>query len=113
MTRVDFSNVLKKNYIERLAEVDEFEVIKEVQEYYADFLALNPDLFSLNLGTSLQPVYGESSASWDSRTFQRAVEGVISTLLTMKKKPLIRYEKNSPMSKRLAQEIQVGVSDKN
>ncbi|CAO3619556.1 unnamed protein product [Mucor hiemalis] len=33
--------------IEQLAEVNEHEVIREVQEYYGDYLAINPDLFSL------------------------------------------------------------------
>lgn len=42
-----FSNVLQKSQIEEMATVDEFEVVKEVQEFFADYLAQNPSLFTL------------------------------------------------------------------
>ena len=46
---IDFSNVISKNEVKLLAEADEHEVIQEVQEIYADFLALSPHFYSLNL----------------------------------------------------------------
>jgi len=56
---VDFSNILSKTAIERLAEVDEYEVVKEVQEYFADYAPLLPCLFSLNhTPTSAKPRSG-------------------------------------------------------
>ncbi|KAJ3065815.1 vacuolar protein sorting-associated protein 45, partial [Quaeritorhiza haematococci] len=100
-----FSNVLKKSAIERLAEVDEHEVVREVQEYYADYLAVNPDLFSLNLTPPQAPLFIENSATWDPRTFARTTEGILAVLLSLKKKPLIRYERNSVVAKKLATEI--------
>ena len=102
-----FSNILKKSQIERLAEVDEFEAVKEIQEFYGDYLAINNDLFTFNLTYPTFPVYGDSSQMWDGRTFQRVVEGLMAVLLSLKKRPLIRYEKNSSLGKRLAAEIQV------
>ena len=73
-----FSNILKKSQIERLAESDDFEVVKEVQEYFGDFLAINSDLFTLNLGVS---IYDDSLHTWNPLAFQRSLEGVISALL--------------------------------
>ncbi|KAG5457305.1 MAG: Sec1-like protein [Olpidium bornovanus] len=102
-----FSNILKKSAIERLAEVDEYEVVREVQEFFADYAAINPDFYSLNLGLPRYPLHGDSLHSWDGRTFQRAVDGVSAVLLSLKKRPLIRYAKCSLMAQKLAQEINV------
>ncbi|XP_044028010.1 vacuolar protein sorting-associated protein 45 isoform X2 [Siniperca chuatsi] len=44
-----FSNVISKSEIKALAEADEQEVVAEVQEFYGDFIAVNPHVFSLNL----------------------------------------------------------------
>ncbi|ORX98635.1 Sec1-like protein [Basidiobolus meristosporus CBS 931.73] len=107
-----FSNILKKTVIERLAEVDENEVVREVQELYADFSAINPDLYSLNLPKHM-PIYGDSPQAWEGRAFQRAVDGVMASLLALKKKPLIRYEKMSTMAKTLAQEIHYQIQQEN
>ena len=46
---VDFSNVVSKSDVKLLAEADEQEVVREVQELYADYQALSPHLFSLNM----------------------------------------------------------------
>ena len=43
----DFSNVLSKGQIEEMAEADELEVVKEVQEYFADYLAQYQSHFTL------------------------------------------------------------------
>lgn len=48
--------------------------------------------------------------SWDSTSFTRTVDGLMGLLLSLKKKPLIRYQKQSAMAKRLATEVQVGIS---
>ncbi|KAJ3191155.1 vacuolar protein sorting-associated protein 45 [Irineochytrium annulatum] len=100
-----FSNTLKKSAIERLAEADECEVVREVQEYFADFLALNQDLFSLSLSAPSSPIFTENQVTWDNRTFTRVTEGILSVLLALKKKPLIRYERGSVLAKKLASEV--------
>lgn len=50
----DFSNVVSKSDVKLLAEADEQEVVREVQELYADYQALSPHLFSLNMPTHCQ-----------------------------------------------------------
>ncbi|KAG6841995.1 hypothetical protein C0991_004486 [Blastosporella zonata] len=102
-----FSNILSKTAIERLAEVDEYEVVKEVQEYFADYAPLLPCLFSLNhTPTSSKPLYGSTPNTWDSKALEHAVQGLTAVLLSLKKKPIIRYEKMSGMAKKLAVEVQ-------
>ncbi|EFI27209.1 vacuolar protein sorting-associated protein 45 [Coprinopsis cinerea okayama7 len=102
-----FSNILSKAAIERLAEMDEFEVVREVQEYFADYCPILPSLFSLNYApTSSKPLYGSTPNSWDSRALELAVQGVTAVLLSLRKKPVIRYERMSGMAKKLATEVQ-------
>uniref|UniRef100_A0A8C6NZI9 Vacuolar protein sorting-associated protein 45 n=1 Tax=Nothobranchius furzeri TaxID=105023 RepID=A0A8C6NZI9_NOTFU len=84
-----FSNVISKSEIKALAEADEQEVVAEVQEFYGDFIAVNPHLFSLNL---------------------LCVFGLTSVLLALKKCPMIRYQLSSDMSKRLAETVKVSMT---
>ncbi|KAL0961322.1 hypothetical protein HGRIS_006280 [Hohenbuehelia grisea] len=100
-----FSNVLSKTTIERLAQVDEYEVVKEVQEYFADYAPLLPSLFSLNHNPA-KPLYGSTPNIWDPTALERSVQGLTAVLLSLKKKPVIRYEKMSGMAKKLAVEVQ-------
>lgn len=108
-----FTNCLKKSQIERLAEVDEFEVVKQVQEYYGDYLVLGSDLFSLGVHAPAYRLFSDSFNQWDGYALTRTVEGIIAVLLSLKKRPLIRYQKNSNMAKRLATEIQAQIQQEN
>jgi len=100
-----FSNIIRKSSLERLAEADDHEVVKAVQEYFADYIVINPDLMSLNLAYPKQSIWSHSPDLWDSDALQRSTQGIIALLLSLKKKPLIRYEKNSLMAKKLATEV--------
>ncbi|KAJ1569096.1 vacuolar protein sorting-associated protein 45 [Cladochytrium tenue] len=100
-----FSNTVKKSSLERLAEADECECVREVQEFFSDFLAVNSDLFSLGVSAPTQPLFVENSGTWDGRTFARVTEGILSVLLALKKKPLIRYQRTSAIAKKLAAEV--------
>lgn len=100
-----FSNVVKKSSLERLAEADDHEVVKQVQEHFADYLVINPDLFSLNLTLPQQRIWNGSPDMWNPDSLQRTTDGLIAILLSLKKKPLIRYERNSLLAKKLATEV--------
>lgn len=100
-----FSNIVRKSSLERLAEADDHEVVKAVQEYFADYIVINPDLMSLNLAYPKQRIWSHSPDLWNSDALQRSTEGIIALLLSLKKNPLIRYEKNSLMAKKLATEV--------
>ena len=102
-----FTNIVKKSSLERMAEADDHEVVKAVQEFYADYLAVTRDLFCLQMGKEVTGIYGAERDSWNADAFERATEGVLALLLSLKKRPLIRYERNSAMAKKLGTEIQV------
>lgn len=76
-------------------------------EYFADFLVINPDLCSLPLQTRL---FSSSAELWNQDSLSRATEGVLALLLSLKKKPLIRYEKNSLLCKKLATEVRYNMT---
>jgi len=42
------------NDIKSLAEADEYECVRVVQEFYADYLAINSHLYSLNIPITYQ-----------------------------------------------------------
>lgn len=102
---IHLSNIIRKSSLERLAEADSHEVVQSVQEQFADFLVINPDLCSLNLGFPLNRLWGQSPDLWNADSLQRATEGVLALLLSLKKNPFIRYEKNSLLARKLATEV--------
>ncbi|KAG8993079.1 vacuolar protein sorting-associated protein 45 [Tulasnella sp. JGI-2019a] len=102
-----FSNVLTKRAIERLAEADSYELVKEVQEFFADYAPVLPYLFSLNyLPSEAVPLYGSAPNTWNADALQRSAQGLAAVLLSLKKKPVIRYEKMSGMARKLGAEVQ-------
>jgi len=96
-----FSNLTRDGQVQQLAEADELEVVRQVQEYFADYLAINTDLFSLNVPS----VAGLAGAIWDQSIFDRIQQGVCALLLSLKKRPVIRYQKNSEIAMRVAETV--------
>ncbi|XP_029036738.1 vacuolar protein sorting-associated protein 45 isoform X1 [Osmia bicornis bicornis] len=94
-----FSNIIAKADVKLLAESDEQEVVREVHEYYADYLAISPHLFSLGITGCSQGLL------WNPVHLHRTVLGIISVLLSIKRCPYIRYQCSSEMAKRLAEKI--------
>ncbi|KAJ5701524.1 hypothetical protein N7493_007187 [Penicillium malachiteum] len=102
---IHLSNIIRKSSLERLAEADSHEVVQSVQEQFADFLVINPDLCSFGLGFPLNRIWSQSPDLWNADSLQRTTEGVLALLLSLKKNPLIRYEKNSLLARKLATEV--------
>lgn len=98
---VDFSNAIKNQHVERLAEADQLELVKDIKEYYADYQAIDSNHFSFELGR----VTGEQINSWDRRQFSRCKEQLLALLLSVKKRPIIRYDRASCMATKLADEV--------
>lgn len=97
--------MVRKSSLERLAEADDMEIVRSIQEYFADFAVINTDLMSLDIGFPKQRLWSNSSDLWNPDSLQRTTEAIIALLLSLKKRPLIRYEKNSLLTKKLATEI--------
>ncbi|KAJ6441689.1 killer toxin, Kp4/SMK-like, core [Purpureocillium lavendulum] len=102
---VYFTNVAKKSSLERLAEADDHEIVKVVQEHFADYTVINPDLFGLGLSLPQWRIWAGNPDTWNPDALQRCAEGLIAVLLSLKKKPLIRYQRNSALAKKLASEV--------
>ncbi|XP_043692709.1 vacuolar protein sorting-associated protein 45 homolog [Telopea speciosissima] len=100
-----FSNILKDTQIHILADSDEHEVVKQVQEFYADFVAIDPYHFTVNIPFNhaymLPAVVDPSSLQ---NYCDRLVDGIAAIFLALKRRPVIRYQQASDIAKRIAQE---------
>ncbi|XP_023288779.1 vacuolar protein sorting-associated protein 45 isoform X2 [Orussus abietinus] len=94
-----FSNCITPENVKLLADNDEQEVVREVQEFYADYLAIDPHLFSFGINACSHKL------SWKSEHLQRTVEGIKSVLLSLKKCPYIRFQSTSEMARKLAERM--------
>ncbi|KAM3731384.1 hypothetical protein ACB098_12G159600 [Castanea mollissima] len=100
-----FSNILKDTQIHNLADADEQEVVQQIQEFYADFVAIDPYHFTLNMPSNhiyMLPAVVDPSNS--QHFCDRVVDGIASIFLALKRRPIIRYQRNSDIAKRIAQE---------
>ncbi|XP_021605093.1 vacuolar protein sorting-associated protein 45 homolog isoform X2 [Manihot esculenta] len=101
-----FSNMLKDTQIHILADSDEHEVVQQVQEFFSDFVALDPYHFTLNIPSNhiymLPAVVDPSGLQHFS---DRVVDGIAAVFLAMKRRPVIRYQRTSDIAKRIGQEI--------
>ena len=88
-----FSNVISNDSVRLLAQADEFELVKQLQEFYADFYALSPFCFSLSL---------PATSALNTHESERIRDGLFALLLAMKKKPAIRYQRSSRDAERIA-----------
>ncbi|KXS13498.1 Sec1-like protein [Gonapodya prolifera JEL478] len=99
-----FSNTLPKSSLERLAESDVQSLVREVHEHFADFYSVNADLFHLGLAPPSSP-WGDVPGAWRGDALQRTAQGVCAVMLGLKKRCVVRYERDSAVGKKLAQEI--------
>lgn len=103
----DFSNVISKTDVKTLAEADEHEVVRDIQEFYADYIAVACHFFSLGLKdlSCYQTSLTSRTPSWNPSSLTRCIQGIASVLLTLKRYPTIRYQASSEMCKRLAEGV--------
>jgi len=101
-----FSNVLRRTLIEELADADEHERVSSVQELYADFFALAPHLVSYGVAPCLDAMRGAGAALHNPH-FERTVDGIVSTLLALKLRPVVRYQRTSSLCRNLADRVSV------
>jgi vacuolar protein sorting-associated protein 45 len=89
-----------------LAIVDEKSVVKSIQEVYADFCALNKELFTLNMSSVIS--LSSPKEKWtavENVLLSRIVEGLSSVLLATRKNPIIRYQRASDACARIAKSL--------
>ncbi|CAG0902418.1 unnamed protein product [Darwinula stevensoni] len=96
---ISFSNIVSKEDIKTLAFADEQEVVREVQEYYGDYISVSHHLFSLNIQNCSQGLH------WMQQHLIRSAQGLTALLLSLKKNPVIRYQGSSEMARKLAEHV--------
>lgn len=79
-----------------------------LQEFYADFIAVEPYHFTLNIPSNhlymLPAVVDPSSLQ---HYCDRVVDGIAAVFLALKRRPVIKYQRTSDIAKRIAQETAV------
>lgn len=100
-----FSNIIKKSYIQILADSDEHDLVQQVQEFYADYFAIDPFHFTLDLHAnhvSMLPTVVDPQNS--QQACDRMLDAIAAVFLSLKKRPVIRYERSSEIARRVAQD---------
>lgn len=103
-----FSNITRPSYIEELADADSSALIAQVHEFYADFYALDTHLFSLATSPCIDAVLS-SGSTHANPAFERTVDGIIATLLALKRRPDVRFQESSSLCKNLAERVAVRI----
>eukprot|EP01006_Ploeotia_vitrea_P019601 TRINITY_DN51813_c0_g1_i1.p1 TRINITY_DN51813_c0_g1~~TRINITY_DN51813_c0_g1_i1.p1 ORF type:complete len:627 (-),score=93.29 TRINITY_DN51813_c0_g1_i1:1333-3156(-) len=85
-----FTNTVEREWLAKLAQADENELVKQVQEYYADYYAINREVFTLGIPSVLSELQAPGKP-----TFDRMAQGILSVLLAMKRRPYLRYQAQS------------------
>lgn len=79
-----------------------------LQEFYADFVAIDPFHFTLNMPSNhiyMLPAVVDPSGL--QHYCDRVVDGIGAIFLALKRRPVIRYQRTSDIAKRIAQETAV------
>jgi vacuolar protein sorting-associated protein 45 len=104
-----FSGILTQGLLRLLAESDTTERVKQVQEFYGDFVPINNDLLTLQCRNtlSMSVAAGTSWARQYAHQYERNLRGLQGILLGLKRQPLagIRYAGQSACAEELAKDI--------
>ena len=126
---INFSNVLPLSYSPKqyagdkertpvgdLAEADEFEAVRSLKDCFGDYVAVNPDLFTLNVlphwhsfpMCDIMDTTAARSAGYKPELFdevarrERVTDGLVSLMLSLRKRPHIRCTASSRPTQLLA-----------
>jgi vacuolar protein sorting-associated protein 45 len=103
-----FSGILSTGLLRLIAEADEFELVKQVQEFYGDFLPVNEDLATLNCHytIAMTAAAGTARAADFAQLYDRSRQGIESLLLALKRQPrTIRYQASSVWAQQMARDL--------
>lgn len=103
-----FSGVLTSGLLRLIAESDENELVKTVQEFYADYLPINEDLITLNCRNTIAMTVSAGTA-WARdhlHLYERNRQGLEAILLSLKRQPTaIRYQASSALAQQMARDV--------
>lgn len=100
-----FTNKISESTLRDLAESDRSEVISSVIEIFSDITPVNHDLFTMNMpniiSLSNDGIWSDSEKSLCSKISDR----LFASLLTLRKFPVIRYQKSSKRCQEIAYQV--------
>lgn len=103
-----FSGVLTSGLLRLIAESDEHEIVKTVQEFYGDYLPINEDLITLNCRNTIAMTVSAGTA-WardHAHLYERNRQGLEAILLSLKRQPTsIRYQASSALAQQMARDV--------
>jgi len=103
-----FSGIVTSGILRLIAENDESELIKQVQEFFGDFLPVNEDLATLNCRNTIVMATNAGTA-WArdyAHLYERNRQGLESIILGLKRQPrAIRYQASSALAQQMARDI--------
>eukprot|EP00744_Colponema_vietnamica_P007561 GILI01010867.1.p1 GENE.GILI01010867.1~~GILI01010867.1.p1 ORF type:complete len:562 (+),score=161.61 GILI01010867.1:64-1749(+) len=105
-----FTNFVNQEALQKLAEADEQEIVRQVQEFYLDYYVVSQDMFTLAIPSTmnlLQPSWNKLENS----IFDRMSDGIMSALLSLRKRPTIRFARGSEVCRQLADHIQSRIEE--
>lgn len=103
-----FSGVLTSGLLRLIAENDEHELVKTVQEFYGDYLPINEDLITLNCRNTIAMTVSAGTAWARDHThlYERNRQGLEAILLSLKRQPTsIRYQASSALAQQMARDV--------
>lgn len=104
--RLHFTNTLRRTLVEEIADADAHERVVEVREAFCDFFALDRALLSCGVLPCLPEMSGPGAAL-RSPMLERTVDAIVATLLALKRRPRIRYQKASALCRGIAERVVV------
>ena len=103
-----FTNQLTDDYLKKLAENDINTQVKNVQEIYLDYYIINSNIFHLNIEScicNLDMTPMEKWNQYDTQMYERIYQGLISSCLSNRMKPLIKSVKGSFLCQKLGKKL--------
>jgi vacuolar protein sorting-associated protein 45 len=111
-----FTNIITDSQLRDLAEADEHDAIQQVHEFYADYFPefrttfkfdfiFHSFFFLIKITTISLDLHSVICVDPESHQYLlgRICDGLAAVLLSLKKKPMIRFQKNSDLCQRVAQ----------
>uniref|UniRef100_A0A0K0FYM2 Vacuolar protein sorting-associated protein 45 (inferred by orthology to a human protein) n=1 Tax=Strongyloides venezuelensis TaxID=75913 RepID=A0A0K0FYM2_STRVS len=98
-----FSNIIPKTEIKKLASSDHNEVVRDLHEFFLDSIPLSTNLLTLGFPNCYTMKNGVFEVS--DECLNRMIEMLTSSALSFKRKPIVRYQRNSKNCVRLAEGI--------
>lgn len=99
-----FTNEISNKMIDKLAESDPSDKIKNIQEVYLDYYAVGRNIFSLNIPSTISLSRGADRwVESDKAIINRMAEGLIAMTMSLRVLPQVSYLNGSAACSRIAQ----------